>query len=126
MDKVYEAFKGSPDVLILSHTVDPKKDSAQTLKLYSQKYDADAKQWMFLTGDKKELYDMARHSYLVTASDDTAVVDIKSDFIHTKYWVLVDREGRLRGKYYDGTDMGDVNQLIGDVKQLIQEKEQFN
>jgi len=107
--------------MILSHTVDPKKDTVAALKAYSQKYDADSKQWMFLTGDKKQLYNMARFSYLVTAVD-TEIVDIKSDFIHTKYWVLVDGSGRIRGMY-DGTDIGAVNQLIGDIGELKKENE---
>lgn len=123
MVSVFQAFKGNKHVMILSHTVDPKKDTVSALKTYSLKYDADPKQWMFLTGDKKELYDMARYSYLVTAADDTAVVDIQSDFIHTKYWVLVDGDGLLRGKFYDGTNTGEVNQLIGDIKQLLEEQE---
>ena len=122
MSKVYQAFRGSKEVMILSHTVDPKKDTVAALKAYSLKFDADARQWMFLTGPKKELYDMARFSYLVTAADDTAVVDIKSDFIHTQYWVLVDGDGLLRGKFYDGTNIDDVNTLIGDIKILLEEK----
>ncbi len=121
MAKVYQAFRGSKEVMILSHTVDPKKDTVQALKAYSLKFDADPRQWMFLTGDKKALYDMARYSYLVTATDDTAVVDIQSDFIHTQHWVLVDGDGYLRGMY-DGTNMGEVNKLIGDIKILLQEK----
>jgi len=121
MTKVYQAYRGDKDIMILSHTVDPKKDTVATLKAYSQKYDADSKQWMFLTGDKKQLYDMARFSYLVTAVD-TEIVDIKSDFIHTKYWVLVDGSGRIRGMY-DGTDIGAVNQLIGDIGELKKENE---
>jgi protein SCO1/2 len=84
------------------------------------RFDADPKQWMFLTGDKKELYDMARYSYIVTAVDDTASVDIESDFIHTDKFVLVDRTGQIRGQY-DGTDMTSVNQLISDIKDLMKE-----
>jgi protein SCO1/2 len=122
MTKVYQAYRGDTGVLILSHTVDPMKDTVAALKAYSQKFDADSRQWMFLTGDKKRLYDMARFSYLVTAVD-TEMVDIKSDFIHTKYWVLVDGDGRIRGMY-DGTDMGAVNQLIGDIAELKKEHEQ--
>ena len=121
MAEVYQAFRGNKDVLILSHTVDPVKDSVKAMKAYSLKYDADPNQWLFLTGDKKELYDMARYSYLVTASDDTGAVDIKSDFIHTDRFVLVDGTGHIRGQY-KGTDKGAVAQMIGDIKELLKEE----
>ncbi|MBS1781990.1 MAG: SCO family protein [Bacteroidetes bacterium] len=120
MHKVYEAFRGNNQVMILSHTVDPLKDTIAALKEYSLRYEADPKQWKFLTGDKKELYDMARYSYLVTAADDTATTDIQSDFIHTDRFVLVDKTGHIRGQY-EGTNVGSVNQLIGDLKALLQE-----
>jgi protein SCO1/2 len=120
MTKVYNAFKGNDGVKILSHTVDPKKDTVGAMKQYSLRFEADPQQWMFLTGDKKELYDMARYSYLVTASDDTAAVDIANDFIHTDRFVLVDREGQIRGQY-KGTSVGEVNQLIGDIKELLKD-----
>lgn len=122
MTKVYDAFRGNKDVLILSHTVDPKKDTVAAMKEYSLRFDADPKQWMFLTGSKKELYDMARYSYLVTAVDDTAQVDIESDFIHTDRFVLIDGDGRVRGAPYTGTDPQSVQQLIGDIKELLKEK----
>jgi protein SCO1/2 len=121
MTKVYQAFKGNDKVMILSHTVDPKKDTVQALKEYSLRYEADPHQWLFLTGDKKELYDMARYSYLVTAADDTATVDIQSDFIHTDRWVLVDGVGHIRGQY-EGTNQAAADQLIGDIKELLKEK----
>lgn len=121
MAKVYQAFRGNSQVLILSHSVDPKKDTVEAMKAYSLRFDADPKQWLFLTGDKKELYDMARYSYLVTAADDTATVDIASDFIHTDRFVLVDKGGRIRGQY-EGTNIGSVNQLIGDIKELLKEE----
>ncbi|MBS1773696.1 MAG: SCO family protein [Bacteroidetes bacterium] len=122
MSKVYNEFRGNKEVLILSHSVDPKKDTVQAMKAYSLRFDADANQWMFLTGDKKELYDMARDEYLVTATDDTAASDIASDFIHTDRFILVDRGGRIRGQY-EGTKMGSVNQLIGDIKLLLKTDE---
>ena len=121
MAKVYQAFRGNSQVLILSHSVDPKKDTVEAMKAYSLRFDADPKQWLFLTGDKKELYDMAHYSYLVTAADDTATVDIASDFIHTDRFVLVDKGGRIRGQY-EGTNIGSVNQLIGDIKELLKEE----
>jgi protein SCO1/2 len=120
MSLVYKAFRGNPDVIILSHTVDPKKDTVEAMKAYSLRFDADPSQWLFLTGDKKELYDMARYSYLVTAADDTGAVDINVDFIHTDRFILVDRLGRIRGQY-EGTNSGDVQQLIGDIKELLKE-----
>jgi protein SCO1 len=122
MRNVYAAYRGNKDVLILSHTVDPVKDTVATMKAYSLKFDADPAQWMFLTGDKKQLYDMARNSYLVTAADDTASIDIKSDFIHTNRFVLVDRAGRIRGSY-DGTSKTDINLLIGDIQSLLRTNE---
>jgi protein SCO1/2 len=120
MEKVYTAFRGNKDVLLLSHTVDPVKDTVQALKAYSLRFDADPKQWHFLTGDKKQLYDMARYSYLISALDDTAGVGIDQDFIHDKHVALVDRFGRVRG-LYDMLDAGDVNRLIGDISALLKE-----
>jgi protein SCO1/2 len=76
---------------------------------------------MFLTGDKKALYEMARDEYLVTAVDDTATADINSDFIHSERFILVDKGGRIRGQY-DGLNAGEVNQLIGDIKELLKEE----
>ncbi|MBZ0098851.1 MAG: SCO family protein, partial [Taibaiella sp.] len=122
MNKVYEAFRGNERVMILSHTVDPKKDTVEAMKAYSLRFESDPEQWMFLTGDKKELYDVARYSYLISAADHTATVDIQSDFIHTDRFVLVDGDGYIRGRFYKGTDMAEVNQLIGDIKMLLKEK----
>lgn len=121
MAKVYQAFRGNEHVMILSHTVDPKKDTVEAMKEYSLRFEADPEQWMFLTGDKKDLYDAARYSYLVSAADDTTDVDIESDFIHTDRFILVDADGYLRGRFYKGTDLGDVKQLIGDIKELLKE-----
>jgi len=84
------------------------------------KFDADPAQWMFVTGDKHRLYEMAINSYLVAAVDDTTKKQILPDFIHTKYFVLVDKEKHIRG-IYDGTEDGSVNQLIGDIKVLRKE-----
>ncbi len=121
MTKVYQAYRGNNEILILSHTVDPKKDTVGAMKAYSLHFDADPNQWMFLTGDKKALYEMARDEYLVTAVDDTATTDINSDFIHSERFILVDKGGRIRGQY-DGLNAGEVNQLIGDIKELLKEE----
>ncbi len=102
------------DVMILSHTVDPKRDSVAVLKEYGDRYEADSTRWIFVTGDKKEIYDLARYGYFVTASEGSGGDD---DFIHTNKFILVDKSGVIRG-YYDGTDTEDVNRLLVDIKIL--------
>lgn len=119
--KVYTAFRGNKEVMILSHTVDPLKDSVPALKAYSMRFDADPNQWMFLTGDKKQLYDMARYSYLINAEDTANGVTITDDFIHDKHYTLVDGYGRVRG-FYDGLSAGDIGKLIADINLLLKEK----
>jgi protein SCO1/2 len=118
---VYQHFKGNSQVLFLSHTVDPLEDSAAALKAYSLQFDAKPDQWMFLTGDKKALYDHARYSYLISAQDDTAGVSIDQDFIHDNHFVLVDRKGYIRGMY-DGLVTAEMTRLIQDIELLLQAK----
>ena len=120
MSLVYHAFSGNKNVVILSHTVDPEEDNVQALKRYSMHFGADPNQWMFLTGEKKKLYDMARYSYLISAGDDTTGVGIDEDFIHDQQFTLVDGFGRLRG-FYDGLDSTKISQLITDVRRLLKE-----
>ena len=117
---VYNKFKNNDHVLLLSHTVDPERDSVQALKKYSLRFNANANQWMFLTGDKKQLYEMARYSYLINAEQDTTGIAIEKDFIHDKHFVLVDGLGRIRG-FYDGLEQGEINRLIGDIETLLKE-----
>jgi protein SCO1/2 len=104
-------------VQLLSHTVDPEHDSVPVLNAYSKLVHADTKMWNFVTGDKKELYDMARYSYLVNAMQGDGGPD---DFIHSELFVLVDKEKHIRG-IYDGTDIKAVNNLLDDIKVLIAE-----
>jgi protein SCO1/2 len=125
MAKVYQAYRNDDDVIILSHTVDPQRDSVPAMKAYSLRFDADPKHWMFLTGDKKALYDQAYYSYLMTAVEERNP-NVEEDFIHTEKFVLVDRKGRLRmrlakdgkAEAYDGTNEKSVAQLIEDIKLL--------
>jgi protein SCO1/2 len=104
-------------VKILSHTVNPENDSIPVLKAYSQMVHADTKMWNFVTGDKKQLYDIAREGYLVNAMKGDGGAD---DFIHSELFVLVDKEKHIRG-IYDGTNIKEVNNLLEDIKLLIVE-----
>jgi protein SCO1/2 len=115
MSKIYDEFKDDPGFLILSHTVDPSHDSVPVLEKYAERYHADPRVWMFLTGPKKELYAMARQSYLLDSGGGDGGDD---DFVHTQMWVLVDRQGRLRG-FYDSLVPDQVKKLEKDLNFLL-------
>ena len=117
MERVAEKYKGNPEVKFVSHTVDPDIDTVEQLKRYAIQHNADASQWMLVTGDKKALYDIARTSYLLDASQGDGGPD---DFIHTQNFALIDKDKRIRG-YYDGTDTSDVSRLIKDIELLLGE-----
>jgi len=120
MSRVYEKYKGNPEVKFLSHTVNPENDSAPVLAAYAARYHADADQWHFVTGDKPQLYNLARKSYLIS---DTQGDGGKEDFVHSQHFSLVDKEGCIRG-IYDGTDSTDVNRLMVDMDLLLGEYHQ--
>lgn len=117
--RVQKATKENDEFMIVSHTVQPEVDSAETLKAYAELYEADPNKWVFLTGDKKMIYDLARKSYFAATTDGDGGVD---DFIHTENFVLVDKEKRIRG-FYDGTSKESVDQLIEDIEILALEYE---
>jgi len=107
---------GNDDVMILSHTVDPDRDTPEKLGEYAERMDADTSGWKFLTGNKEDLYDQARFGYYLTAMpSDTAA----GGFFHSDTFVLVDRQNRIRG-YYDGTSTSEVNDMISHIFQLLE------
>jgi len=117
LERVYKQFSNREDVLILSHTVSPEEDSVNVMMDYAKLHGVKDKKWLFLTGEKKHLYDMARTSYLLNAEEGNGDED---DFIHTQNFALVDKERHLRG-FYDGTDSIDVSRLIVDINLLLEE-----
>lgn len=118
MERVYKKFEDNPEVAFLSHTVNPQNDTPEVLKEYAVKHHANSSKWSFVTGDKKQIYDLARNSYLVDASVGDGG---ENDFVHTQNFALVDKQKRIRG-YYDGTDSTEVNNLIIDITILLKEK----
>jgi protein SCO1/2 len=114
MLNVYNAFKDTADVKIISFTIDPRHDTVPVLKKYADKLGVTGNSWWFLLGDKDKVYDMAAKNFLVAVSQDSTAA---GGFIHQGYFVLVDKQKRVRGAY-DGTDMKQVNQLIDDIKTL--------
>lgn len=116
---VYEEFKNEKDFLILSHTCDPETDSVAQLKHYSDSMKVDTKKWLFVTGRKDSLYNMARVSYTI---DDPAnnVKRIEDQFLHTQFWALVDKNGDVR-KIYDGLKEAEVKELIRDIRKYLRD-----
>lgn len=119
MQVVYEKFKNNPDFLILSHTVNPENDSVPVLKRYADSLGASPNNWWFLYGSKTDLYKSARESYLL---DDpkNSTKNIDEQFLHTQFFALVDRQGRVRG-IYDGIKKDEVDQLMLDIEEIIKE-----
>jgi protein SCO1/2 len=111
---VYNEFKGTDDVKILSYTIDPKYDSVAVLKKYADKLGVTGKTWWFLQGKKDDTYQIAEKSYLVAVSQDSTV---PGGYVHQGYFVLIDKQKRVRGSY-DGTNPKQVAQLIADIKTL--------
>ena len=120
MKSVYEAFKNEKDFAILSHTVDPETDTVARMKRYADSLGAKAGHWFFLTGRKDSLYRAARVSYLL---DDPKNSDdkIEDQFIHTQFFALVDKSGRVR-KIYDGLKKEELDELEKDIPKLLNEK----
>ena len=111
-------LKLDPEVMLLSHKVTPKIDSVAQLKKYAiEKGVLDAK-WNLVTGDKKEIYQLARKSYLAVKSNGDGG---EYDMIHTENFMLVDQKKRIRG-YYDGTNIEDIELLLRDIELLKESK----
>jgi len=111
---VYNAFKGTSDVKLISYTIDPKHDTVPVLKKYADKLGISGNSWWFLNGDKDVIYGLAAKSYLVAVSPDSTVA---GGYVHQGYFVLIDKQQRIRGSY-DGTNPAQVDQLIADIKTL--------
>jgi protein SCO1 len=119
MLRVYEATREMPDVLILSHTIDPEYDTVALLHDFADRLGVESKRWHFVTGVKDSIYKIAQTSYFATAMEDKTEPE---GFIHSGAFLLIDKKQRIRGKY-DGTKEEDVNRLIVDIKRLRRETE---
>ncbi len=101
-------------VKLLSHTVTPEIDSVPQLKKYAIEKGVNDTKWNLVTGDKKQIYELARKSYLAVQSDGDGG---PYDMIHTENFILVDKEKRIRG-FYDGTNSDEIEQLMVDLEIL--------
>jgi len=107
-----------PAVKLLSFSVTPEIDSVEQLKRYAIENKVNDSRWNLVTGSKKEIYQLARKSYLVVKEDGDGG---PHDMIHTENFVLVDKQKRIRG-YYDGTQAAAMDDILRDIAILIAEK----
>mgnify|MGYP001392516715 FL=1 len=117
MGLIQENIKTDNQVLLLSFSVTPEIDSVQQLKSYAIEKGVIDSKWNLLTGNKKEIYELARKSYLAVKTDGDGG---EHDMIHTENFILVDPEKRIRG-FYDGTDIKAMDELLSDIKVLQME-----
>lgn len=112
--EVQDEFKDDNEVLLLSHSVTPEIDSVTQLKKYAIEKGVIDQKWNLVTGDKKQIYELARKSYMAVMDDGDGGA---YDMIHTENFMLIDKERRIRG-YYDGTNKEEVEKLIRDIEIL--------
>lgn len=118
MLRIYEKFKGNPNIVFLSHSIDPEHDTPAVLKKYAQQLGVNTNKWIFLTGSKDKIYELCTKGYMVAAKEDSQA---DGGFIHSGAFTLVDKNMHIRGMY-DGTEEEEVNQLMEDIDILLNEK----
>ncbi len=117
MLRVYNQFEQEDQFMILSHSIDPEYDTVALLHDFAERLGVRSDKWMFLTGDKDEIYDLAEGSYMVVAAEEGSA---PGGYIHSGAFLLVDTKKRIRG-VYDGTVPEQVDILMKDIERLIEE-----
>lgn len=114
---VYQDYQSNPDVLFLSFTSDPQRDSAVRLKRYADSLGVNTAKWVFLTGRKDSLYNAARYSFKI---DDPSnfVSGEEVDFLHTQFVALVNKKGEVV-KIYDGIKPSELQNMDADIQKLL-------
>lgn len=118
LKRVYDRFKGNAGVMLLSHTIDPTRDSVAVLREFAEGLGVAGRQWLFVTGDKEKIYEIGENSYMVTAEEDASA---PGGVVHSGAFILVDTQKRIRG-IYDGTTEEGVDRLMTDMEKLLNEK----
>ena len=116
MSQLQTQLKDNPLALCISFSVDPEADTPEILKGYGENYGAINGRWMFLTGNKKEIYTLSRNGFHLGLDVDTTDTNA---IIHSQKFVLIDRHAVIRG-YYDSDDESAMTQLVLDTKSLTE------
>lgn len=119
MEVFHENTEDIDELIILSHTIDPGRDTLKQLNKYITDRGIDTRDdWFFLYQSQEYTYDIGKYGYLINANVDPAA---EGGFLHSEHFVLIDREGRIRGMYV-GTNPDQVNQLEKDIRKLLKEE----
>jgi protein SCO1/2 len=116
-DKMRRLQQGLPgEIRMVSITVDPERDTPKALAAYAAEHGATRDRWLFLTGDKQSLYDLCVNGFKLPLDDSGGTV--AEPIAHSTRFVLVDKQGVIRG-YYGATEEEDMNRLAADAKKLL-------
>ena len=112
-------LKNNPKVKLLSFSVTPDIDTPEVLKKYALEKGVDDSRWNLVTGDKKDIYYLARKSYLAVK---TGKPEEMYDMVHTENFIFVDKNKRIRG-FYDGTNLDQPTDdpKTKNMKQLLED-----
>lgn len=113
MKEVQDKLINDKEILLLSHSVTPEIDSVEQLKRYAISNQINDDKWNLVTGDKKQIYNLARKSYLAVEDDPLG----NYDMIHTENFILIDKKKQIRG-FYDGTLGSEIIRLLDDIEIL--------
>jgi len=115
MSVLQNEFKNDNDVMLLSHSVTPERDTVEQLLRYAKKKEVDSKKWHLVTGKRGDIYNLGRYQYFV--EEDLGLEADPDEFLHTENFVLVDKNRHIRG-IYNGLNKASINQLISDIRTL--------
>ena len=119
MVELQEEFLTDDEVLLMSHSVTPERDSVPVLKQYAEEKGILSHKWHLVTGTRDEIYKLGREDYFV--EEDLGLAMEEDDFLHTENFVLIDKSRHIRG-IYNGLNKASINQLIADIRTLKKEK----
>ena len=114
MQTLQKEYLNDPEIMLLSHSVTPEIDDVKQLQKYAKEKGVNPEKWQLVTGDKKQIYQLARKQYLASKTEGDGG---PYDLVHTENFVLVDKEKRIRG-FYDGTNPEEIEDLIEDISIL--------
>ncbi len=118
MKRLQERFSGEADLRLVSFSVDPRRDTPAVLAKYAERFGADSKRWLFLTGPAGAVRRLAEEGFHLAAAEIANPKSAEPEQLHSPRFALVDRSGEIRG-YYVSTEKEDLARLGRDAETLL-------